>query len=124
MENVLRSLRYAEIIGHDYAMDPFRLRVARIFLYHYLEQKRIDILNDPNRRRVLTQGKVISSIVLNVVLEDMYGRDGKQINLRIKEQRRRSLKEHKKQGKRWSVLAAHLGIGIVATCSKSLEIRM
>jgi hypothetical protein len=124
VENVLRSLRCAETIGHEYAVDPFRLRVARILLYYYLEQKRIDIKGDPNLPNLLSQGKRISSVVVDIVLEDMYGHHGSQVSPRVKAQRRRSLKDHKRQGKRWTVLAAHLGIGIIGTCSRNLEIHM
>ncbi|KAF2679227.1 hypothetical protein K458DRAFT_274851, partial [Lentithecium fluviatile CBS 122367] len=84
VENVLRSLRCAETIEYDSAVDPFRLRVARVFLYHYLEQKRINIQKDPNLPDLLSQGKRISSVVVDVILEDMYGRYGKQVSLRVK----------------------------------------
>ncbi|KAF1970591.1 hypothetical protein BU23DRAFT_570738 [Bimuria novae-zelandiae CBS 107.79] len=100
VENVLRSLRCAETIEHDCAVDLFRLRAARILLYYYLEQKRIDLQEDPNLPNLLSQGKRISSVVVDVVLEDMYGRHGKQVSPRVKAQRRRSLKDYKRQGKR------------------------
>ncbi|KAF2180775.1 hypothetical protein K469DRAFT_753136 [Zopfia rhizophila CBS 207.26] len=104
--------------------DPVRLRMARIFLYHYFEQKRLDIQKDPDLANLLSQGKDRSSVVLDIILKDIYGRHDKQISLRVREQRRDSLKWHKRLGKRWSILAAHLGIGILVTCSKSLETRM
>jgi hypothetical protein len=87
VERMLKSLCCAETIEHDSAADPVRLRMARIFLYHYFEQKRIDIQKDKNLSNLLSQGKRISSVVLDVVLEDMYGH-GKQVSLRVREQRR------------------------------------
>ncbi|KAF1963995.1 hypothetical protein BU23DRAFT_576041 [Bimuria novae-zelandiae CBS 107.79] len=54
VENVLRSLCCAETIKHDCAVDLFRLRAARILLYHYLEQKRIDLQEDPNLPNLLS----------------------------------------------------------------------
>ncbi|KAF1979397.1 hypothetical protein BU23DRAFT_402650, partial [Bimuria novae-zelandiae CBS 107.79] len=87
VKNVLRSLRCAETIKHDCAVDPFKLRAARILLYYYLEQKRIELQEDPNLPNLLSQGKRISSVVVNIVLEDMYGRHGKQVSPRVKAQR-------------------------------------
>jgi hypothetical protein len=123
VERMLKSLRCAETVEHDSIVDPVRLRMARIFLYQYFEQKRIDV-KDSNLPNPLSQGKDISSVVLDVILEDMYGSHDEQVGLRVRDQRRESLKYHKKLGKRWSILAAHLGIGIIITCSRSLEIHM
>ncbi|KAF1949652.1 hypothetical protein CC80DRAFT_362301, partial [Byssothecium circinans] len=72
VERMLMSLRCAETIEHNYAVDLFRLRMARILLYHYLEQRCIDIQEDPKLPNLLSQGKMISSVVLDEVLEDMY----------------------------------------------------
>ncbi|KAF2174783.1 hypothetical protein K469DRAFT_458180, partial [Zopfia rhizophila CBS 207.26] len=73
VERMLKSLRCAETVEHDSAVDPVRLRMARIFLYHYFEEKRINVQKDPNLPNLLSQGKDISSVVLDVILEDMYG---------------------------------------------------
>ena len=105
-------------------MDPVRLRMARIFLYHYLEQKGLDVRQDPNRPNLLYQGKDISSIVIDITLEHMYGRHDIPLSPEVSDQRRESLKTHKRIGKRWSFLAAHLGIGIVLTCSPRLASQM
>ena len=124
VEKMLKSLCCAETIEHDSTVDPVRLRMARIFLYHYLEQKGLDLQKDPNLPNLLSRGKDISSIVMDITLEDMYGRHDKPLSPRVSEQRRESLKWHKRIGKRWSFLAAHLGIGIVLTCSPILETHM
>ena len=121
---MLKSLRCAETIEYDSAVDPVRLRMARIFFYHYFEQKCIDIRKDPNLLNRLSQGKRISSVVLDVILEEMYGHHDQQVSVRVSKQRRKSLEDHKALGKRWSVLAHHLGIGIIITCSRNLEIHM
>ncbi|KAF2177819.1 hypothetical protein K469DRAFT_719477, partial [Zopfia rhizophila CBS 207.26] len=68
VERMLKSLRCAETVEHDSAVDPVRLRIVRVFLYHFFEKKRID-------------GKDISSVVLDVILEDMYDRHDKQVSL-------------------------------------------
>jgi hypothetical protein len=98
--------------------------MARILLHHYFEQKCIDIQKDPNLPNLLSQGKRVSSVVLDVILEEMHSRHDQQVGLRVRKQRRQSLKGHKKLGKRWSILAQHLGIGIIFTCSRSLETHM
>ena len=43
VERMLRSIRFANTIEYDSTVDPVRLRMARIFLYHYFEQKRLDL---------------------------------------------------------------------------------
>ncbi|KAF2179325.1 hypothetical protein K469DRAFT_694041 [Zopfia rhizophila CBS 207.26] len=85
VERMLNSLRCAETVEHDSAVDPVRLRMARIFLYHYFEEKRINVQKDPNLPNLLSQGRNISSVVLDVILEDMYGRHDKQVSLRVRE---------------------------------------
>lgn len=123
VEKMLKSLRCAETVEHDSTVDPVRLRMARVFLYHYFEQKCIDVQKDPNLRNLLSQGKDMSS-VLDIILKDMYGRHDKQVGERVRKQRRKRLEYHKELGKRWSILAAHLEIGIIVTCSRKLEIHM
>lgn len=74
--------------------------MARTFLYHYLEQKGLDLQKDPNLPNLLYQGKDISSIVIDITLEDMYGRHNIPLSPQVSNQRRQSLKTHKRVGKR------------------------
>ncbi|KAF1974403.1 hypothetical protein BU23DRAFT_414183, partial [Bimuria novae-zelandiae CBS 107.79] len=74
-KRMLMSLRCAETVEHDSAMDPVRLRIARIFLYHYFEQKRLSIDKNLNLVNRLSQGKDRASVALDIILEDMYGHD-------------------------------------------------
>lgn len=124
VERMFKSLRCAETIEYDAAVDPVRLRIARVLLYHYFEQKCIDMRNDSNLPSLLSQGKRVSSVVLDVIIEEMHNRHDQQVSLQVSKQRRKSLKDHKTLGKRWSILAHHLGIGIIVTCSRSLETHM
>jgi hypothetical protein len=48
--------------------------MARICLHHNFEQKGITIRKDPNLKNLLFQGKRMSSVVLDVIPEDTYGR--------------------------------------------------
>ena len=52
---ILKSVHCAETVEHDSAVGPVRLRMARIFLYHYFEQKRIDVQKDPNLPNLLLE---------------------------------------------------------------------
>ncbi|KAH7111356.1 hypothetical protein B0J11DRAFT_400327, partial [Dendryphion nanum] len=74
-ERMLMSLRCAETVEHDSAMDPVRLRIARIFLYHYFEQTRLSIDKNLNLVNRLSQGKDRASVALDIILENMYGHD-------------------------------------------------
>jgi len=120
-ERTLRSLRCAETTEEDTVVGPVRFRMARIFLYHYMEQKVLDIRTNRNMPNLRSRGKDMQSIVIDLTLDDIYGRNNESDSLPVRKQRRESLKTHKGIGKRWSFLAAHLGIGILLTCDPSLE---
>jgi hypothetical protein len=120
-ERTLRSLRCAETTEEDTVVGPVRLRLARIFLYHYMEQKVLNIRTNGNMPSLRSRGKDVQSIVIDLTLDDIYGRNNESDSLLVGKQRRESLKTHKGIGKRWSFLAAHLGIGILLTCDPSLE---
>lgn len=68
---MFQSLRCAKILKCEFTIDPVRLRMARMFLYHYLEQKGLNIQKDPNFPYLLSQGKDIPSITIDVTLEAM-----------------------------------------------------
>ncbi|KAJ6280800.1 hypothetical protein J3E71DRAFT_241095 [Bipolaris maydis] len=120
-EKTLKSLRCAETTEQDTIVSPIRLRMARIFLYHYMEQKVLDVRANRNITNPCSRGKDVTSIVTDLTLHDIYGRNNEPVAPLVSKQRRESLKTHKAIGKRWSFLAAHLGIGILLTCDPSLE---
>ncbi|ORX95380.1 hypothetical protein BCR34DRAFT_669461 [Clohesyomyces aquaticus] len=82
-ERMLESLRCAKTVEHDSAVDPVRLKMARIFLYQYFEQKRLDVQKDPRLLSMISQGKNRSSIVLDVILEHMYSCNKIQVGLQV-----------------------------------------
>ncbi|KAF2179528.1 hypothetical protein K469DRAFT_595614 [Zopfia rhizophila CBS 207.26] len=123
-ERMLKSLHCAETIEYDSVVDPVRLRMARILLHHHYEQKCIDLKKDPDLSSRLSQGKGIASVAKNAILEKIYGCHDKNLSPEARERHENSLKWHKRIGKRWSYVTSHLGIGIVLTCSRGLEIHM
>ncbi|KAF2175753.1 hypothetical protein K469DRAFT_53257 [Zopfia rhizophila CBS 207.26] len=123
-ERMLKSLYCAETIEYDSVVDPVRLRMARILLHHHYEQKCIDLKKDPDLSSRLSQGKGIASVAKNAILEKIYGCHDKNLSPEARERHENSLKWHKRIGKRWSYVTSHLGIGIVLTCSRGLEIHI
>lgn len=123
-EKTLKSLRCADATEEDTIVGPVRLRMARIFLYHYMEQKVLDIRTNCKMTNLRSRGKDVPSIVTDLILNDIYGCNNESVSLLVSKQRRESLKTHKTIGKRWSFLAAHLGIGILLTCDPILETYM
>ena len=115
VERMLQSLQCAEIIECDATVDPVRLKMARILLHHYYEQTHIALEQDPSLSSRLCQGKRPAGVATDIILERMYG------TTEISKRRRNSLEWHKRIGKRWSYVASYLGVGIVLTCSRSLE---
>jgi hypothetical protein len=120
-ERTLRSLQCAETTEEDTIVGPVRLRMARIFLYHYMEQKVLYIRTNRSVPHLRAQGKDVQSIVIDLTLDQIYSCDNETDSLVVRSQRRENLKTHKGVGKRWSFLAAHLGIGILLTCNPSLD---
>jgi hypothetical protein len=120
-ERKLKSLHCAETTEEDTIVGPVRLRMARIFLYHYMEQKVLDIRTNRSMPNLRSRGKDVPSIVIDLTLDDIYGCNNESVSLLVRKRRRESLKTHMGMGKRWSFLAAHLGIGILLTCDPSLE---
>lgn len=72
---MLRSLRCADAIESGSVVDPVRTRMAKIILYHHLEQKGLDMQKNPNVPNLYSRGKDIASVVMDMTLEDMYGRE-------------------------------------------------
>jgi hypothetical protein len=123
-ERTLRSLHCAETTEEDTIVGPVRLRMARIFLYHYMEQKVLNIRTNRCMQNLRSPGKDVQSIVIDLTLDDIYSSNNESDSLQVRKQRREILKTHKRIGKRWSFLAAHLGIGVLLTCNPSLEAYM
>jgi hypothetical protein len=120
-EKLFKGFHCAEILEQGSAVDPVRLRIARIFLYHYFEQLCVDSRTNPNMLNRRSRGRDTASVVTDQILEELYTSQKGQGSQRIWKQRRDRLQKHKKIGKRWSVLASCLGIGITLVCSSSLE---
>jgi hypothetical protein len=120
VERTLQSLRCAETVEDDDTLGPVRLRMARVLLYQFLEQKVLNIRKDRNMLHQRSRGKDVPSIVMDLTLDGMYGPDRDSVSQLVSKRRRESLKTHKQIGKRWSLLASHLGIGILLTCDPSL----
>ncbi|KAI0568582.1 hypothetical protein Alg215_12106, partial [Pyrenophora tritici-repentis] len=72
-ERILKSLYCAEKIEFESAIDPAKLRMARILLYHHYKQKCIDLSKDPRISSYLSQGTGIASVANDMILEEIYG---------------------------------------------------
>lgn len=123
-EKLFRGFHCAEILEQGSTVDLVRLRIARIFLYHYFEQLCVDSRTNPNMLNRRSRGRDTASVVTDQILEELYSSQKEQAGPRIQKQRRDRLQKHKKIGKRWSVLASRLGIGILLVCSPGLETQM
>jgi len=124
IERLFNGFRCAEVLEQGSIVDPIRLRVARVLLYHYYEQVRIDLPTDPFLVSRRSRGRDTASIALDKVLEDMYASSNEPTSPKTQKRRRESLQKNKKIGKRWCMLATHLGLGILLVCHPSLEAQM
>ncbi|EUC39473.1 hypothetical protein COCMIDRAFT_111478, partial [Bipolaris oryzae ATCC 44560] len=123
-EKMFKSLQCAEIISADSLIEPIKLRMARVLLYHQYEQKIVDLRHNTSLPTRLSSGKGLASIAKSVILEKIYGSQYKNLTPRASKKRKNSLKWHIRIGKRWSYVISQLGAGIILTCSQVLEIHM
>lgn len=123
-EKIFKSLQCAETIAADSLVEPIKLRMARVLLYHQYEQKLIDLRHNSSSPIRLSSGKGLASIAKSVILERIYGSQYQNLTAQAKRKRENSLKWHTRIGKRWSYVTSQLGVGIILTCSHILEIHM
>jgi hypothetical protein len=106
--------------GRMRVVDHVKLRMARLILHRYFEQLCVKFKKD-RRFCNLSQGKGVASAAKDVVLETIYGCHEDTLTPEIRKKQENSFKSNKKIGKRWSLVASHLGEGITLTCSPNLE---
>lgn len=123
-EKIFKSLQCAETITADSLVEPIKLRMARVLLYHQYEQNLIELRQNSISPTRLSSGKGLASIAKSVILERIYGSQYKNLTAHAKQKRENSLKWHTRIGKRWSYVTSQLGVGIILTCSHILEIHM
>jgi len=123
-EKMLKSLQCVEILSADSLIEPIKLRMARVLLYHQYEQELIRLKHDPSPPVQLSSGKGIASVAKSVILERVYGSHYKDVTAEVRRKHENSLKWHTRIGKRWSYVVSHLGLGIILTCSHRLEIHV
>ncbi|KAJ6201966.1 hypothetical protein J3E72DRAFT_234146 [Bipolaris maydis] len=123
-EKIFKSLQCAETIAADSLVEPIKLRMARVLLYHQYEQKLIELRHNSSSSTHLSSGKGLASIAKSVILERIYGSQYQNLTAQAKRKRENSLKWHTRIGKRWSYVTSQLGVGIILTCSHILEIHM
>jgi hypothetical protein len=121
IEKLLESVRCADILECDSAIDSVRLRMARVILYHHYEQLCIDLSTDKQLRGQLSSGRNKASLATDMIFRAVYGpAHEEQVNEDTLKQYRGRLQNHKKVGKRWCMLASHLGLGILLVCHRDI----
>jgi hypothetical protein len=68
-ERTLRSLQCAKTTKEDTIVGPVRLRMARVFLYYYIEQKVLYIQTNCSMLHLSALGKDVQSIVIDLTLD-------------------------------------------------------
>ncbi len=123
-ERLFKSFHCAEIFDQRSNVDPVRLRMARILVYHYYEQLCVNIRRDPILSKQRSRGRDTASIATDIILNDMYCSQGDGTHPRTPQQLRALLQRHKQIGKRWSILIKCIGFGLFLICSQSLTTQM
>jgi hypothetical protein len=120
MQNLFRRFYYAEAFRCRSDIDHLKYRFLRILLYHDFQELCIDIQNGSERYR----GQRAASVATDKFFDGLGKAYGEDVLTRTEDPQRESFRKHKVIGRRWSILASHLGLGIFLTCSPELEAQM
>ena len=124
LKNLLKGFCCAEILTRSSIIDPVRLRLSRVLLYHYFERLRIDLKTDSSTLGQRSRGKGTATFAKNKVLDGLHSAHDERLRPQTRKEQWASLDRHKKIGKRWSIMATYLGLGVFLTCSPSLAAKM
>jgi hypothetical protein len=124
MQSLFRRYYLAEAFRRSSVTDRLKFRFLRILLYHDFEELCINIQDDLERYRPLSGGQDAASVATDKFIDGFSRAYGEGVHTRTDDQRRQSFRRHKAIGRRWSIVASHLGLGIFLTCSPELEAYM
>jgi hypothetical protein len=125
VERLFNGVCCADVLERDSVVDPVRLRMARIILYHHHEQLCVDLPNNKRLRGQLSCGRDRASIATDMIVKALYNLEHKdRVDERMLVRYRGRLHKHKRIGKRWCMLAKHLGLGVLFVCHRDIEIQM
>ncbi|EMD85649.1 hypothetical protein COCHEDRAFT_1118063, partial [Bipolaris maydis C5] len=91
-EKIFKSLQCAKTISANSLVEPIKLRMARVLLYHQYKQKLIELRNNSSSPTRLSSGKGLASIAKSVILEKIYRSQYKNLTAQAKQKRENSLK--------------------------------
>ena len=125
IEKLFNGVRCADVLERDLAVDPLRLRMARIILYHRFEQLCVDLQSNKNLQGQLSSGRDRKSVATDLIVKALYNLERKvQVDENTLNSYRGRVHKHKRIGKRWCMLASHLGLGVLLVCHRDIEIHM
>jgi hypothetical protein len=122
-EKLFKSFCCTGILEQRSALDPIRLRIARILLYQYSEQLYKDSHSKQHILNRRSRGRDTTSAAIDQILEEMYTGE-EQHDPETWRKRRNLLKRHKKIGRRWCILIRYIGSGLLVMCSSELATHM
>jgi hypothetical protein len=125
VEKLFDGVRCAQILKHDSVVDPVRLRMAKIILYHHFERLCIDLPSNKRLRAQLSRGRDRASVATDMIVRAVYDLEhNMQVDKKILTRYRRCIQKQKSIGKRWCMLASHLGLGVLLVCHPDVEVQM
>lgn len=125
VEKLFDGVRCAQILKHDSVVDPVRLRMAKIILYHHFERLCIDLPSNKRLRAQLSRGRDRASVATDMIVRAVYDLEhNTQVDEKTLTRYRRCIQKQKSIGKRWCMLANHLGLGVLLVCHPDVEVQM
>jgi hypothetical protein len=121
-ERLYKTFHYSDTIEQRSAVDPVRLRMARVLLYWYFGQLCTEIRNNGSSRR--SRGRDTASIALDTLFKEIYQSQEGVHDAKVTKRRRASLQKHKQIGRRWTMLINCIGPGVLLICTPELAAEM
>jgi len=123
-EQLFKSFRCAELLQQRSAIDPLRLRVARVLLYWYYEQLLTDMCISLATSNRCQGGRSAASIATDQLLQKVYHSLVEKADPQAWKRHRTSIQKHKQIGKRWAILITFIGPGILLLASSEMAAHM
>ncbi|OJD21106.1 hypothetical protein ACJ73_07553 [Blastomyces percursus] len=111
----LQLSRCAESILSCSKIDRVKLRMTQLLLYHYYR-----LFYEEMKDSKEAGSKTRSTLTIDFLLRQLNLEEWEQMNEAKRARCRASFHSHKRMGKRWSILVAYLGCGLLLICSNEV----
>jgi hypothetical protein len=123
-ERLIGSFRCAELLDQRVAIDPIRLRMARVLLCLCYQELCGEVGKKSELSHRRSRGRDNASVATDLLLEQLYQLEQPPPGPETWKRRRNSLRRHIRAGNKWNLLTKYLGAGILLVCRPDTACKM